>query len=91
MINVLRATVHDGRVEASAPADRPEGTQVVFEPLYREFDCMRDEDWSTTAEGIAALMDRWNKSEPLLMTAEEEAELDAWRQKMKDYTIANMN
>jgi hypothetical protein len=37
---------------------------------------MREEDWPTTPEGIAALLRRWHAHEPLEMTPEEEA---AWR------------
>ena len=90
-VTVIQAIVRDGRVEASAPADWPEGTQVAIEPLRQDSIGMREEDWPTSADGIAAMLERWDKLEPLEMTAEEEADLDAWRQKMKEYSIANMN
>ena len=41
---------------------------------------MREEDWPTTPEGIAALLKRWDELEPLEMTQEEEAQWEAIRQ-----------
>ncbi|MCE9531680.1 MAG: hypothetical protein K8T89_11245 [Planctomycetes bacterium] len=88
----LEAVVHNGRVNTEAPADWPEGTNVRIEPVRAdELSGMREEDWPTTPEGIAALVQSWNEMEPLEFTPEEEAGLNAWRQKVKEYTIANMN
>jgi hypothetical protein len=51
---------------------------------------MREEDWPTTPEGLAELLRHWDAHEPLEMTPDEEADLAAWRQKVKAYTIATM-
>ena len=49
---------------------------------------MREEDWPTTPEGIAALLARMDKAEPLEVAAEEEADLAAWRKKQKEYEMS---
>jgi hypothetical protein len=51
---------------------------------------MREEDWPTTSEGIAALLSRWDSHEPLDMTSDEEVTLKFWRRNVKSFTIANM-
>jgi hypothetical protein len=51
------------------------------------FHMMREEDWPTTPEGIAALIERWKEHEPPILTPEEEADLAAWRAEMKRFNI----
>ncbi len=88
----IKAIVRNGRVEIDAPDEWPEGTQVMIEALPQEESLgMREEDWPTTPEGIAALLKSWKEMEPLEMTPDEEAAWNAWRQKVKEYTIANMD
>ena len=88
----VRGRFVNGTIVLDGPADWPEGTTVVVEPLpAAESVGMREEDWPTTPEGIAALLKAWDAMEPLEMTPEEEADIAAWRQKVKEYTIAHMN
>ena len=52
---------------------------------------MREEDWPTDAEGIARLIARMEQIEPFVMTPEEEADWIAWRQRIKEYELANFD
>jgi hypothetical protein len=49
---------------------------------------MREEDWPTTPEGIAALLDRIDKLEPFLSPEEDEAWRTA-RAEQKAFELAN--
>jgi hypothetical protein len=86
-MNAIKATVKDGQVVVKVPADWPEGCEVIVEPLSNDTPAgggMREEDWPTTPEGIAALLKRWDELEPLEMTPEEEARWEAIRKEEKE-------
>jgi hypothetical protein len=91
-MTVIKARVQNGRIEVAAPADWPEGCEVVIEPSpARPALGMCEEDWPTTPEGIAALLKRWDQQDPLELTPEEEAEWQAARKAQKEYEIANFD
>jgi hypothetical protein len=56
---IVKATVHNGRVEVSVPTDWPEGAEVAIEQV--ESLGMREEDWPTTPEEIANPLRRWDE------------------------------
>jgi hypothetical protein len=90
-MNAIKGVVRNGQVVLDAPAELPEGTRVEVVPVEsaRPTLGMREEDWPTTPEGIAALLARMDQIEPLEMTEEERADLEAWRRKVKEYHLAN--
>src|SRR3954470_9765905 len=89
-MNAIKGVVKDGRIVVAVPAAGREACEVVIEPVpARPRYGMREEDWPTTPEGIAALLTRMDQIEPLEMTPEEEVELAAWRQTVKEYHIVN--
>jgi hypothetical protein len=91
-MSAIRGKYVNGTVVLETPTDWPNGMEVIVEPLPAGDSIgMREEDWPTTPEGIAALLARMDQIEPLEMTPEEEAHIAAWRQKTKEYTIAHMN
>jgi hypothetical protein len=91
-MTAIRGIFRSGKIELPCSPDWPEGCEVVIAPLAVESaGAMRDEDWPTTSEAIATLLQRWEEHEPLAMTPEEEEGLIAWRQKVKAYTTANMH
>lgn len=90
----IDVTFAGGVFVPNRPVDLPEGTRATIrvadespadEPLFRG---MREEDWPTTPEGIAALIAQWQQLEPLVFTPEEEAEIRAsrkwWREQELD-------
>jgi hypothetical protein len=88
-MNAIKGTYRQGKIILKEQADWPDGTEVLIEPRLREETLgMREEDWPTDKEGIARLLARMDEIEPLDMTPEEEADIAAWRKKVKDYTIA---
>jgi len=48
---------------------------------------MREEDWPTTPEGIAAHVRGMESFEPVVLTPQEESDLAAWRAEMKRFNV----
>jgi hypothetical protein len=91
-MTAVRGRYVNGSVVLEGPTDWPNGIEVLVEPIPAgDAIGMREEDWPTTPEGIAALLKAWDEIEPLEFTPAEEADIAAWRQKVKEYTIAHMN
>jgi hypothetical protein len=89
-MNAIKSAVKNGRVLVDVPPDWPEGWEVLIEPVPTGSALgMREEDWPTTPEGIAALLKRWDEHEPLEMTPEEEAQWQAARKAQKEREKAN--
>jgi hypothetical protein len=80
-MSTVRGRYIDGKVILDAPADWPEGAEVNVTPAEEYVGIgMREEDWPTTPEGIAALIARIDKMEPVLSPEEYEA----WRKELAD-------
>jgi hypothetical protein len=91
-MSAIRGKYTDGKVILDSAADWSDGTEVLVEPAAGgEQIGIRDEDWPATPEGIAALLARMDHVEPFEMSPDEEADIAAWRQRVKEYTIAHMN
>lgn len=85
----IKGTVRNGQVVLDEPADLPDGARVEVVPAASPEYGMREEDYPTTPEGIAALVKRMDAIEPMAFTPEEEADLAEWRKKQKEYELAN--
>jgi hypothetical protein len=83
MSAALQGTLKNGQVILDAPAALPEGTRVEVVPIERPSPClgMREEDWPTTHEGIAALLARMEQVEPGWLSPEDDA---AWREALRE-------
>jgi hypothetical protein len=81
-MNALQGTIRNGQIVLDAPAALPEGTRVEVLPVEgaRPTLGMREEDWPTTAEGIAALLARMDQLEPGWLSPEDDA---AWRSALR--------
>lgn len=91
-MNTIKGTYKNGQIIMAEPADWPEGTEVLIEPIPQpEMLGIREEDWPDTPEGIAAWLRWYDSLEPLEFTPEEEADIAAWRQQVKEDTIAGMH
>ena len=91
-MNAVEGVWKNGQVMLHAPADWPEGTPLLVEPrIKEEIIGIREEDWPDSPEAIKEWIEWYDSLEPLEFTPEEEAEWAAFRQKVKEYTIANMH
>lgn len=80
-MSAIRGRYIGGKVILDAPADWPEGAEVNVTPTEEYVGIgMREEDWPTTPEGIAALLDRMEQIEPFLSPEEDEA----WRKALAE-------
>ena len=77
-MSTIMGVMRNGQVILDEPADLPEGTRVEVVPVEpaRTGLGMREEDWPTTPEGIAALLARMDQVEPGWLSPEDDA---AWR------------
>jgi hypothetical protein len=90
-MELARGTCKEGRIVLDDPPGWPDGTRVGVVPLaVAEAVGLRDEDWPTDPEGVAALLKRMDEALPIEIDPEDAAESEAWRQEVRDYTIANM-
>jgi hypothetical protein len=91
-MDAIHATWKSGQIILDGPVDWPEGCRLVIEPeTAGEQNGIREEDGANTPEAIATWLKWYASLEPLVFTPEEEADLAAWRQKIKEYTLANMH
>ena len=92
-MRTIRATWKNGRIVPDVPIDWPEGYRLTIEPEIARSGSIgeREEDWSNSPEAIADWLAWYDSLEPLEFTDDERTDLAAWRQKVKEYTIANMH
>jgi hypothetical protein len=64
-MNTLQGTIKNGRIVLDAPTALSEGSRVEVFPVaaIRPTLGMREEDWPTTPEGVAALLARMDQVE----------------------------
>ena len=82
-MNALHGAVKNGQIVLDEPAELPEGSRVEVLPIEaaRPTLGMREEDWPTTPEGIAALLARMDQIEPGWLSPEDDA---AWRAALRE-------
>lgn len=91
-MKTILGTVRNGQIVADQTVEWPEGFRVVIKPVANgEMLGIREEDWPTTPEALADWLAWFDSLEPIELTPEEEADCTVWRQKIKEYTIANMD
>lgn len=81
-MNALNGTIRNGQIVLDAPTALPEGTRVEVVPVERKTSTlgMREEDWPTTPEGIAALLARMEQVEVGWLSSDDEA---SWKTSLK--------
>ncbi len=88
-MNAVKGTWKNGRIVLDRPIDWPDGCRLAIAPLAEEETLgIREEDWPTTPEAMADWLKWYDSLEPLEVTVDEEAEFEAWRRKIKEYSIA---
>lgn len=85
-MEAIRATWKNGQIVFDRQVHWPEGCRLVIEP-----EDTLDQDGPMTPDEIARTLAAMEKVQPFEMTEEERADIEAWRQKVKEYTIANMH
>lgn len=85
-MSAIRGKVTDGKIEIPAPPDWPDGLEVEVRPADEEFGCTEDEQ-GDDPESIAAWIARFDARPRLVMSPEEEAAMNEWRQKVKAYNV----
>jgi len=82
-MNALQGTIRNGQIVLDVPAALPEGTRVEVVPIERHGSSLglREEDWPTTPEGVAALLARMDQVEPDWLSAEDDA---GWRSALRE-------
>jgi hypothetical protein len=89
-MHAIKGIYQNGQIVLESPANWAEGTLVVVAPIQSETTVgIRDEDWPTTPEEIARLLELMDQVEPLELTPEEEAEWAAARAAQKARDLAD--
>jgi hypothetical protein len=78
-METIRAIVTDGSLQLPSPLPWPDGTEVAIVPAVGA------ENQTMTPEEIALTLAAMDRSEPLEMTQEEVAALEAERQSRKEW------
>ncbi|MBI2807686.1 MAG: hypothetical protein HYX68_22120 [Planctomycetes bacterium] len=93
-MSVIQTTIQNGRIDVPAPADLSDGTRVLVDvmPLPAqsradEIQFMTEQEQSDDPEAIEAWIAELNALPPLTMTPEEEADLVAWRNKVREFNL----
>ena len=89
-MNAIKATVRNGRIETNEPINLPEGTELLISLPNGNFEEYED-GWDNSPEGIASWLAWYNSLDPLIFTAEEEADTESWLKKMNEYSGANLD
>jgi hypothetical protein len=87
-MSAVRATWKNGQIVFDGPANWPEGSRLVVRevaPAGMEF--MTEEEQGDDPESIRRWIDELRAIPALPMTPEQEAELLAWRQKVKEFNV----
>jgi hypothetical protein len=77
-MNAIQGTIRNGQIVLDSPVELREGTRVEVLPIEARQTMvgMREEEWPTTPEGIAALLARMDTLEPGWLSPEDDA---VWR------------
>jgi hypothetical protein len=90
-MKAIHAIWKNGQIVPTQPVDWPDGTALSVEPIGEPASHEADEDlWGDDPASIARRVAAYEALPPLQMSEAEEAEWQAARQEVKDYTIAKM-
>jgi hypothetical protein len=92
VVTILTAIVRNGQLELPRPLDLPDGTEVEIRlPEQEGTDAGQADEGPVTHDEIARTLAALEKIEPLEMTDEERAALEADRQARKDWEKAHFD
>jgi hypothetical protein len=88
MIQAIKATWRNGQVIPDGAVDWPEGCRLNIEPAsVEQITGMTEDEQGEDAESIRRWIEEFDAIPPLPMTPEEEADLMAWRSKVKAFNL----
>jgi hypothetical protein len=85
-MNEVHGTYHGGRVDLDSPVDWPDGVRVTVLAKHEDFG-LSEEDWPDTAQEWTELARKWLALEPPDLVPEDEVEIEAARQSVRDVTL----
>lgn len=88
-MTVITAIVRDGRLEVQVPSDWPDGTNVEIVPIG--LGRVLADDGEMTSDEIARTLAAMDLVEPLELTEEEEAQIEAARRERKQWDKDHFN
>ncbi len=85
----IRTTIRNGRIELNAPAEMPDGTDVLVEitPLALEKVGLDESDWRDDPEALADWSAWLETLQPLEFTAEEQAEHERFAEAFRRFNV----
>jgi hypothetical protein len=96
-MNGVEGVVKEGKIVLDSLPNWPEGSRVIVRPLQRGdangtkgerlLRGMTEDEQGDDPESIAKWLAEYDALEPLRISAEEEADLNAWRKKMREYNV----
>jgi hypothetical protein len=87
-MHTIKATWQHGQVIPDGPVDWPEGCRLIIEPASMEqITGMTEEEQGDDPESIRRWIEEFDAIGPLPMTPAEEADLVAWRTKVKAFNL----
>lgn len=87
-MSIVKATWKNGRIVPDEPVNWQEGSRLIIrEELPAEVHFMTEEEQADDAEAIQRWIAELQAIPPLPMTAEQEAEMLAWRQNAKEFNL----
>ncbi len=86
-MNSIMATWKNGKIVPSEPVDWPEGSRLRVEPIADNELVPGDDDWGDDPESIEAWAAAVDKIEPMIWEPGEREEFEAFREKVRQYTL----
>jgi hypothetical protein len=82
-MTIVKTTIRDGRIEIPAPADFPDGTEV----LVTIGNCETDEAGPLRQAEIVRILAAMRQLEPLELSETEAADLDEWERQLNQHGL----
>jgi hypothetical protein len=87
-MHAIKATWTNGKIVPAEPVDWPEGSELRVEPLVSSDKIGLDEsEWRDDAQSIADWIGWVDTIEPLVLSDEERAEMDRYREEHRRFNI----
>jgi hypothetical protein len=88
-MNAIRATWTNGQIVPSGPVSWPEGCALNVEPVRSNNEKLglTEEEWKDDPESIAEWLAWVDTIQPLILTDEERADMERYREEQRRFNI----